>query len=813
MFQLAQQQNPSTVGRQGINNLDGILPEQSYIAPIAGAVKKVADRALEAQFNTEIQKKQMEAEQELAAGKTVEEFRNGESWLNTIFGKSAKLETAIGLQAEASYYNGYSDIMTKMGDYSKVKPEEFSKFVADTYSGYLTGDPEVDSIIRERTRQSRDSLMKAHAANHQKFIQEQSLKSTIDLVRAKQSAYAVALDNERMFGTQESFEGVYKEQVKDLAGFYHTIAKLGDNEANVVANQVLNQLNVGDASGFEAIKGSMGLFSQQDEMRLNNGYQSYLSAKQRDEKLISEQAPARHKGLIKAALNQALKQPIADTSILWEQVDAATRDGFLSESEAKTYVANIAELDMKQADWEIGLTEAASGKPVTIEPFEVDDAIAYTFNRIDSIVSDKEQVRGLKNNIRNTFPVSSAYQKQLTRDLEELVIGDKPNPRAVDSIRQLMELQEQGGREYFALRQLSDEKLKAKYLSITEQVRSRLSNTGQAVDLTAAINDSVFYVDMTSKAGEGGNISTPKPYALAYKDDPKQFKEDVNTIKSYLGDSGADYDEKSPAFMTEMVRFRKELELFGNRNPTVPLKDARVIVSQKLADKTFDGVTGLTQGAVAGMGAMAVRRGETTQEQVEAYLDFRRKSEGLEWTENNDLVYSENGNFILFEKDDNNVRTGRMITVPAKDVASVWTLSKTYQKRLHDDRVAIYEQRLKQGLEVGEKPVYEPLDVDPALVGKVAGGDGLLDIYMNYLKGLDSTVGQVVFSEESFISPASKMYMDYLKRLGVAAGEAADSIPQLIAKAYEAYSMTQNEATKNDIEKQGGGNEPSRSGE
>lgn len=709
-FQFQQQNLPSAMGKERITNLDGILPEESIITPLANAAKQVADSALQSKFNEEVQKKQMEAEQRFKSGETVEEFREKESWVNTIFGKSASLETAIGLQAEASYYNGYSDIMSKMEEYSKVSPEEFSGLITDTYSSYLTGDPDVDSLIRQRTKASRDSLMKAHARGHQKFVQQQQRKSTLDLVRAKQSAYELALKDEMLFGDAESFTNLRKQQVADLSEFYYTVATQGENEASVVANQVLLSLQQGDATAYEAIKDNMALFSQQDESRITSAYNSLVAKQTTAQEVQEVQRSSQEKAQVRSALDQGLKNPLATPTQLYSQIDESQKAGFLTPSVAETYYRKATELHLKQSDWTNGLKEIANREAVSIPSEELEDAMAYTFNLLDSAIADPDALASAKATVRNKYPESSSYVAKNGRALENLVIDEQPNPQAVSVVEELMRLNEVGGSKIYALRQLGNETVKAKFSRVLAEVEDRMVNsTGGQVNLTGAIRDALMEVDRMDKLSE---ISTTPPKSLSqiYKEDNKQYKKDLDVISDF-----SDAEEDSLAYSAQVVRLREEMDKTAKRNPNLPIETIRDIAVSNLSKKSYDKISGLDQETINNDPVLAVRgMFEDTHDQVQHYIDFRKSTDttgALDGYNNYDVIYSPNGNFVLFEREegDEGIRTGRFFAVPKEDIAAAWQTSETYMKKLKEDEANIREQAIAQGLEV------PPVDVEDTL--------------------------------------------------------------------------------------------------
>ena len=657
--------------------------EQGAMGGLLNTLTKVSSQYVQKQTNKEIAKKQMEGQQAIAQGKSLNDIKDGDSWVNYIFGDSATLEGARSAQAEASFLNGYSDLIGQMDELKSMPPEEFNNYITQHYSKYLTGDAQVDSAVMSNTSKIRQGLMKTHTGEHTAWVQEENIKAITDLTRAKVEASTNAIASVAAFEDRDQVEMQRDLEVKELSDYLTSVASKGKAEQNNIAQQVILDLQNGQDLSYEATKEYS--FSNEEMSKINSAKRALDKA--RKSKLTAQQQEQR--AADEAVVADMLKNPGSfDINKYAEHVKAVSKKWDLSDDKTVSMHKAGDMIALKQQRWGNAVVTGDRTGNIIFDPSEADDAHAFTYNKIDEAASTPEQAAATKVRFRNSATVSKKYSKAMTDGLKILAKGDVPSEQAVSTYNQLHQhtVAAQGDNK-FALRQIKSDSEKATYLAITSKLESNPD---------MPVKDAIMEVHLEREARKGQK--TVPLLAEAYRKDTGNYNDDVSEVVDTFCDGAKD----SPCATHYTGILREEMNNIARNNPEsiTSVSDIRTIALNRMSDNRYGNVQGLTEEIIASDPNLrnvdgGMFKTYTPEDQVKHY--FSELNPDAPITSDMKMMYNkQTGNLIIETLNEDGTRGG-IKTVRMSDVSKAWENSPASKKVKMDQAEKLEELNESKG--------------------------------------------------------------------------------------------------------------------
>lgn len=658
-------------------------------------VAKVGSNYLKEQTTKELAKRNMEGQQAIASGTSLEEIKSEESWVNKIYGSSATLDGARQAQAEASFYNGFNDLVGQMDELKTQSPEEFNKYITTNYSKFLTKDDEVNQAVLTQTSKFRSKLMNIHAKEHTAWVQEENIKGVTAQITARTESSKNMVGVEIAFGDEKSVAMAQDLVIEDMKGFLVGTANKGNDEQKLVAQQVVLDLRDGNDLSYEATK-DFGFTMEQKGAIQSAKIQSEKANKAKkavyDSKFVAE---------VNKALEDSIGNPTSSPGQNEKGIYQAEGAGVISASTAATLHQKNLDLTEKQNRWE-GLGGGTGA--MAVDSGEVDDFLAYKASELqEARVSDTIVASNIRD-LRNRLPVSASYSKKITEGIAgSLTVDDRPNTDTVTATRELISLARQSeGNVGKALRQIKGNTNKARFLQIYKKVESGdLANP-------KPIEDAIFAVDQEEERFKA-STEVPKSLKSSYREDADNYKADTDVIEDVYATGTVGHTQLLGQLRLEMD------SVFKSGGVGMSVENAREIAFDNIQAKRFDDIGGLTD-RVIGSDKVLRERGDsmffnsTTQDQVAHALKDVYKFEG----EFESRFNQSTGNFIVKTLGEDGTETGYK-TIPLSSVSKSWESSSPVAKKSRD-------MLLKKGLEVPSE--MTELFSKPTPMGEALGGSG-----------------------------------------------------------------------------------------
>lgn len=165
--------------------------------PTLGAILKLGQEVLQKDIDRRREEAFVQGMVQAASGQALTEIVEQQPAYSRIFGPSAVVEGARAYSAKAAVSRWVAEQQSRMPEIRAMSPDAIPGMLVQTMDGFMTGDPQTDTLIRAEFTNQLPALIRDHTKHHYVYMQEQAkaarkgaLQATFDVV---QGLYANSL--------------------------------------------------------------------------------------------------------------------------------------------------------------------------------------------------------------------------------------------------------------------------------------------------------------------------------------------------------------------------------------------------------------------------------------------------------------------------------------------------------------------------------------------------------------------------------------------------------------------------------------------